>query len=315
MSLRLRVVFEHWDLPALGLTRLEYLAADLSGHELLPDVAGVQETPEWSPDGTHLAFAGFDLGGSQPESIWETDGEGSTPRLLSTDCLPPDCLGDRDPVYSPDGRSIAFVRTERSGSGSAKSSVIAIRDLVDGSVIKLEATRASAPTVKDRHPSWSPDGLVLAFATITTGSDGVVNGSVVSVIGVDGAGLRQLAPTDLAVGDPTWSPDGSVILLTSWPIHEFEVRDVPAVHLHTIKPDGSGLRQLDLNGGSGAPSWSGDGSQILFTKMLGFTRGGMPDLAAERPNLMVMNRDGTGVQPVTAFGKCCRWYWVQQPTP
>lgn len=308
------VVFEHWDLPSLGLTRLEYLASDLSGQELLPDVAGVQENPAWSPDGTRLAFAGLDPLESEPERIWETDARGSAPTLVSIGCAPPECVGERDPAYSRDGRSLVFVRTELSTSGSQTTSVVGIRDLAEGTLTLLESTRVDAASARNRHPGWSPDGSQVVYAT-TQLAEGAVVGSIISVVGADDSGLRQLVDPELVAGDPSWAADGSVILFSSLPIHEFQVADVPALHMFTVRPDGSDLRQLDRDGGAGAPRWSPDGSQILFTKLIGFTRGGIGDLGPERPNLMVMDRDGSNVRPVTAFGKCCRWYWTQQPTP
>ena len=59
---------------------------------------------------------------------------------------------ERDPAWSPDGRTIAFV-SDRSGNGDIYTMR---RDSTD--VRRL--TRAAEP---DSGPAWSPDGRSLAF--------------------------------------------------------------------------------------------------------------------------------------------------------
>ena len=69
--------------------------------------------------------------------------------------------------------------------------------------------------------------------------------------------------------------------------------DTGAGHqLYTIKPNGSGLRQLtNLNGDAVAADWSPDGRRITF------------ELGTEtHAGIMIMNADGSGLRDLTPTG-------------
>jgi Tol biopolymer transport system component len=96
----------------------------------------------------------------------------------------------RDEQYadvSPDGRQVAFVRTEH----GASHIYIAPLD-GNGAATRLSPAIATLPR-------WAPDGRSIAF-TRTRGSD-----SGIFVVGADGSGQRQLTATG---GWPVWFPDG-----------------------------------------------------------------------------------------------------------
>ena len=111
--------------------------------------------------------------------------------------------------------------------------------------------------------------------------------------------------------DGDWSPDGTLIVLQSPP----DPTPGVAQAIYTIHPDGTGLTRLgpDLGAtgggfqGSNHPSWSPDGTQIVFSHVPGMN--GVADL-------FVMNRDGTdprplGVTPLNENGPD----WGPAPTP
>jgi TolB protein len=93
---------------------------------------------------------------------------------------------------------------------------------------------------------------------------------------------------------PAWSPRGDRIAFTSVRTGDVEV--------YTIRPDGSGLRQLthDLSN-NGHPTWSPDGRSIFFTS----SRTGWKDellLAAQgsqSSELVIMRADGEGLRHLT----------------
>ena len=91
----------------------------------------------------------------------------------------------------------------------------------------------------DGAPSWSPDGMRLAFASDRTGT-----GLQVFVVDVDGSNLRRL--TSQGGSGPVWSPDSRQIIF-SW-----------GASLYVMNADGSFLAQLTtppLNSWDSAPAW------------------------------------------------------------
>ena len=134
--------------------------------------------PDWSPDGTKIAFAsGRDSARSQIH-IMDADGK-NVIRLT-------DGPGSkRDPDWSPDGGKIAF-----SVSDWGKTH-IAVMD-ADGNREKLETVAM--------YPSWSPDGKQIAFA----------HGEIY-VIGVGGQGRKRVTHDLEHKLNPSFSPDGRCI--------------------------------------------------------------------------------------------------------
>ena len=58
------------------------------------------------------------------------------------------------------------------------------------------------------HPSWSPDGLWVAFQSDRDGDHEIY------VVRTDGSGLRGLTHNDTEDAMPTWSPDGAIQYMT-----------------------------------------------------------------------------------------------------
>ena len=102
--------------------------------QLTIDLVPKSQLPDWSPDGSKIAYADApgDVG-----NIWVIDADGSDPVQLTTD--PADEFA---PVWSPDGAQIAFL-SNRSG----------VRELfvmnADGS-----DQRSLLPGVQAFAPSW-----------------------------------------------------------------------------------------------------------------------------------------------------------------
>jgi len=212
---------------------------------------------------------------------------------------------DRDPAYSPDGGRIAFVRAV---AGETNTSQIGIRDLATGAVTLIASTLTPFTSGELAQPSWSPDGGQIGYATVPRDpkTDKVID-SQISVVRADGTGLHRLnLPAGTPWGDIDWSPDGSRIVLSSWPIHEF---NDGRVNVYSALPDGSDLKPLtDARcGGCGAPSWTPDGAHILFWGPTTF---------------WLMEPDGSDQRPInnaklTYFGDTLGYgyYGALQPTP
>ena len=187
-------------------------------------------TPDWSPDGTKIAFASGRDGNSEIY-VMDKDGSGFT-RLTN------DTGADWSPAWSPDGTKIAF-NTNRDGTGYE----IYVMDKDGGNLARLTSNNNS----HDWYPDWSPDGTKIVFEADRVGAPQ----PDIVVMNADGS-----APTRLRNGRrPAWSPDGTKIA--------FIADNGGTVGIYVMNADGSGVTQLTNNGDSD-PAWSPDATRIAF---------------------------------------------------
>ena len=116
--------------------------------------------------------------------------------------------------------------------------------------------------------------------------------AAIFVVNIDGTGLKRLTPWSLDAGNPDWSPDGRKILFNPyWDPHPGKFSNI-----FSMRPDGSHRTQLTRarpGVQSFAPAWSPDGTKIVFVR---FTPIGKQN---GRLDLFTMNSDGTRVRRVT----------------
>jgi Tol biopolymer transport system component len=108
---------------------------------------GLDGLPRWSPDGTRVAYVSIQPG--RPWKIFLVSAQGGIPEEL----LPSDD-GEADPVWSADGKTIAFGRRSQTSPGLNVG--IYIVDLTTRQVAPLPGAGQLY------SPRWSPDGNYLA---------------------------------------------------------------------------------------------------------------------------------------------------------
>jgi len=203
----------------------------------------IQEHPQVSGDGTHLLISGGgnDTGNSSKDTfIADLDKSYQATQLRKL--VPGDgvTLGE-EPVWSPDGRRIAFVTIDER---------VWVVD-ADGKHKSLVAQVAGQYC---HQPEWSPDGERIVFASDRAGSVDLVS------IRWDGTELTSLTDHPGIDCRPRWSRDGRWILFSSNRAGNFD--------LYVARADGSDVRQLtNHTAPDDHADWSPDGKSIVFVSL------------------------------------------------
>jgi dipeptidyl aminopeptidase/acylaminoacyl peptidase len=112
-----------------------------------------------------------------------------------------------DPCFSPDGRCLAYVRTEMDRETNDYKSAIWLAPTDGG-----PPRQFTSGDRRDTIPRWSPDGRWLVFVS-DRGSEKAE--PQLYLIPTDGGEARRLTRMDNGAGEPAWSPDGKRVAFTS----------------------------------------------------------------------------------------------------
>jgi Tol biopolymer transport system component len=122
---------------------------------------------------------------------------------------------------------------------------------VDGSnVVKV----AGDPAGSEFDGAWSPDGEWVVYRDSTRG---INEDDEVFVARADGSERRNITNDPANDWGPDWSPDGGTIAFNS-------DRDGGGLRGYLVEPDGSNLRPIDVDAWFEYPSFSPDGTKIVF---------------------------------------------------
>jgi TolB protein len=207
-------------------------------------------SPAWHPDGTRFVFSAFTPRGSQiavysfvtHDMHWLT----GTPRGLNI-----------TPVYSPDGKSIAYASGQDRGTDIM---VMDASDVTDDPARRVTVGRGSDNT----SPAYSPDGRQIAFMSGRAGHPEVYT------MDADGSNAQML--TDFTYGEaayrasPDWSPDGRRIAYQSRINGNFQIM--------TIDLRDRSTKQYTSDGENEDPAWAPDSRHLVFSS----TRSGPREL-------------------------------------
>ena len=165
---------------------------------------------------------------------------------------------DRAPSFTRSGERILFSRGEPQPPGTPED-VLVPEHIFS---VKLDGTGLHQLTFgdfSDREPVFSPNGKIIAFDRKSqTGSRHLFT------MRTDGTHVKDATP-DLAAwsSEPSFNPSGNRIVY----VKSFPGSDTS--DLYTIHPDGSNVSRLTGQsgnpfGGVSSPSWSPDGTKVVF---------------------------------------------------
>ena len=197
-------------------------------------------TPEWSPDGSKVAYVRID-GKYTCCELHVVDREGTHDQAVVGNQL----KQALEPTWSPDGRLIAYCSCGQGGTGLH--------------IIGVNGTGDRALGVYVEDAAWSPDGALIVG---TRGASSDVPERAVVVVHTNGTGERTVATNGLGpfwsgtdqrvigyVGGPVWSRSGRTFVYVG--------ADGFGVHLYRVAADGGDVTQLTFGKVSDTwPQWA-----------------------------------------------------------
>jgi len=211
-----------------------------------------------SPDGKLIVFSG-----KTPKDqglhfhIWTLPVGGGKPERLTES--PAECT-DMFPCWSPDGKSVAFVRIKVSKNYAEESGETNIY-MVDRMGGEPKRLTSESERVAPCPIAWSPDGKLLAFYSMFENMfEPVIRGGTLNVIPVDGGKPRVIGKVQgIQVNkELAWSPDSKRIAFNG--SSDDKVIKVISLNDGSIVDIETGL----LNTAIYHLNWSPDGKKLVF---------------------------------------------------
>jgi serine/threonine protein kinase len=213
---------------------------------------GTTRSPSFSPDGNQIAFNWTGPSGDNPDVYVQQIGVGSWLRLTT------DQGNDYSPIWSPDGRWIAFLRGTNVARSPQQLRLVPPLGGAERQVIEIRPRGF----LRSGTLTWCPDSSCLVF----TDSTGDNKPDALFIVSLDGEKRQLTRPVDTVYADsnPAISPDGR------WLVFRRETApfngDLMVHSLRTdLTTDGEPRRLTTPSLSSYNPRWTPDSSEIVFS--------------------------------------------------
>jgi len=215
--------------------RRDLYVVDYDGEGLLRLTANreLNLCPDWSPDGSEIAFTSYREGQQGLFSLNTTNGK--VRRIIAMEGL------NYGADWHPGGKELLLALSH---TGNPEI----YRITPEGKIIK----RLTVSKAIEISPSWSPGGRDLVFTSDRTGTPQLY------IIDSDGAGRRRLTFEGRYNDSAIWSPSGDQIV--------YATRSGNYTQIVVMKSTGEDRRVLTDRRwkNSEDPSWAADGRHIVF---------------------------------------------------
>jgi dipeptidyl aminopeptidase/acylaminoacyl peptidase len=285
-----------WVVPITGEKPRQYTRGEKSA-----------SAPEWSPDGTMVAFL----------SDREKDGERQVWTMMADG-------GEAWPVtthkggvggfrFSPDGKQLLLTATDQPAKDEEDRKKVKDDTMVIDRDIKMthlwlwniekkDEKRLTEGDYTVADPQWSPDGTRISYTTRPTPKADDADIDDIWVLTVATGEKTKIVGDEGSSYNARWSPDGKWIAYNGNPVSGVVSID----YLYVMPSAGGPARQLtakfDLS--VGTPVWSRDGKTIFFsTNVLEAVEVYSADAATGAVKQLSQGSGSTGVTEISPDGK------------